>query len=256
MIGHPIAQVKSLAPINAYFASAKIDACMAPIDIEPERVAAFFDFVRGWKNCIGVSITLPHKQAAFAACDTLSWNARIARAVNIIRRQDDGMLHGDMTDGVAFCGEIARKGVKIEGASFLLIGAGGAGSAVAHAMADAGAAAIAIVEIDAARRNALAASLREHHPKIEIRVDVDASFPANVVLNATPLGMKDGDALPIGFERIAPQALIADAVTKPVMTKWLLAARVRGHAIQTGEEMALAQLPVQLPFWGFDFPDK
>lgn len=253
MIGHPIVQVKSLAPINAWFAQTGVNACMAPVDVEPARVGAFFEFVRGWKNCVGVSITLPHKQAAFDACDRLSSRAQVARAVNIIRCEQGGLLYGDMTDGVAFCSEIARKGVTIEGASFLLIGAGGAGSAVAHAMAEQGASSMAVVDIDVQRRDALVSSLREHYRDLAIVDAASAASRADVALNATPMGMREDDPLPFALESLAPRALIADAVTKPSMTKWLKAAQARGHNIQTGEDMALAQLPVQLPFWGFDF---
>ena len=197
MIGHPIAQVKSLAPINAWFAGAGVDACMTPVDVEPARVPAFFEFVRGSSNCIGVSVTLPHKQAAFAACDRLSSRAQVARAVNIMRREQDGLLYGDMTDGVAFCSEIARKGVKIEGAAFLLIGAGGAGSAVAHAMAEHGASSIAVVDIDVQRRHALVESLREHYRDLAIVDAASAASHADVALNATPMGMREDDPLPL-----------------------------------------------------------
>lgn len=253
MIGHPIAQVKSLGPINAWFLERGVDACLAPVDILPERVAAFLEAVRGWENCVGVSTTLPHKQAAFAACDTLSDRARIARAVNIVRREADGSLHGDMTDGVAFCGEVARKHVKLDGCAFLLVGAGGAGGAVAHAMAEAGASSVAVIDIDEQRRSALIASLREHHDNLTVTGALAPGTHIDVALNATPLGMKPEDAMPFDLDLLPRTALIADAVTRPVMTKWLTAARVRGNAIQTGEEMAVAQLPIQLPFWGFDY---
>ena len=218
-----------------------------------QAVAAFFDAVRGWENCVGVSITLPHKQAAFAACDSLSERARIACAVNIVRREADGSLHGDMTDGIAFCGEVARKHVKLEGSAFLLIGAGGAGGAVAHAMAEAGASSIIVIDIDEARRSALIDSLRERHENLAVTDALAAGAPIDVALNATPLGMKPDDPMPFDLAQLPRSSLIADAVTRPLMTKWLTAARVRGNAIQTGEEMAVAQLPIQLPFWGFDF---
>lgn len=255
MIGHPIAQVKSLAPINAFFLCKGLDACMIPIDLAPSRVGSFFDHVRGWSNCVGVSITLPHKQAAAAACDALSPRARMARAANVIRRDAEGRLYGDMTDGVAFCAALRRRGVTIRGASFLLIGAGGAGAAVAHAMAEAEAARLAVVDIDAERRAGLMQSLRACWPAAEVVEADEPSFAADIVLNATPLGMMDGDPLPIDLTSIPRAALVADAVTAPAVTSFLAQARFRGHNIQTGTEMALAQLPVQLPFWGFEPPE-
>ncbi len=251
MIGHPIAQVKSLAPINAWFAARGIDCCMMPVDVLPERVAAFFDAVRGWENCTGVSITLPHKQAAFAVCNEVTGRARMARAVNIVRRDAQGWLHGDMTDGAAFCAAIEAKGYRTFGAAFLLIGAGGAGSAVAHAMAEGGAKCIIVIEIDALRRQALLESLRAVHPAVELLDHLPSALMPDVVLNATPLGMHAGDALPFSIDSFAAHTLVADAVTKPIVTPFLEAARSRGLAIQTGEDMALAQLSIQLPIWGF-----
>lgn len=254
MIGHPVAQVKSLAPMNAWFGRHGVDCRLIAVDIAPEHAPGFLAAVRGWANCPGVSITLPHKQAAFAACDRLTERARIARAVNIIRRESDGSLSGDMTDGAAFVGEIARRGVRIQGCAFLLIGAGGAGGAVAHAMAEGGASAITVIEIDGARREALLAALRAGHPALRLAASLEPGEPVDVAFNATPLGMNEGDPPPFPLDALPQTALIADAVTKPVVTAWLEQARARGHRIQTGEEMAVAQLPIQLPIWGFDEP--
>lgn len=256
MIGHPIAQVKSLSPVNAWFASQEINACMMPVDIVPQRVAAFFDVVRGWENCIGVSITLPHKQAAFAACDRLSARASVARAVNIVRRDAQGLLHGDMTDGPAFCAVVKQTGRSIVGAHVLLIGAGGAGSAVAHALAEEGAASITVIDIDVQRRDDLMKSLAAQRHGLAVRDSIASDVEIDIAFNATPLGMKTGDPMPCDLDILPLRALVADAVTKPAITPWLAEARRRGHMIQSGEEMALAQLAIQLPFWGFAFlPD-
>lgn len=255
MIGHPIAQVITPEPMNRWFTEHALDAAIVPMDIGPQSVADFFRMVRGWHNCSGVSITMPHKQAAFVHCDTASLRAQQAQAANLIVRSPDGALHGDMTDGVAFVGAIRAKGFQTQGARLVLIGAGGAGAAVAHAMAEAGAAVIHIVEIDPARRDALRAALMQHHDKVLASGSPDESDPIDIVFNATPLGMTAQDPLPYDLIRLSPACLIADAVTKPLLTPFIVNARAHGHDTLTGEEMALAQLPIQLPLWGFPYTD-
>lgn len=253
MIGHPIAQVITPEPMNRYFTTAGIDAALVPMDVAPEQVADFFRFVRGWSNCAGVSITMPHKQAAYTYCDTISDRAAQAQAVNLIVRKADGTLAGDMTDGEAFVKAIGARGAMPAGSRFLLIGAGGAGAAVAHAMAKAQAAVIHIIEIDPARRTALGDSLQTHHPNVAIADRPDNPKIVDIVFNATPLGMEPDDPLPFPVATLADHCFVADAVTKPLVTPFIAAARARELGTLTGEEMALAQLPIQLPLWGFAY---
>ena len=86
LVGHPVEQVKTPGPMNRWFGERGIDAVVVPIDIRPERVGSFFDVLKATENCVGCTITMPHKQAAFAAADEVSERARRAKAVNIIRR--------------------------------------------------------------------------------------------------------------------------------------------------------------------------
>ncbi|MDP4594679.1 MAG: shikimate dehydrogenase [Beijerinckiaceae bacterium] len=253
MIGHPIAQVITPEPMNRYFQRSGIDAAVIPMDIAPSQVSAFFSILRGWANCIGVSVTMPHKQAAFNACDTLSERAAQAGAVNLIQRGATGMLHGDMTDGAAFVAAITGKGATIRGSRFLLIGAGGAGAAVAHAIAEAGASRIYTIDIDAERSQTLARSLRSHHPLVQVDGPPDDYSAIDIVFNATPLGMITRDPLPLDLSRLSVGCIVADAVTKPLITPFIAAARANAHSTLTGEEMALAQLAIQLPLWGFGY---
>ncbi|MGE3642659.1 MAG: shikimate dehydrogenase [Beijerinckiaceae bacterium] len=253
MIGHPIDQVISPEPMNRWFAARGIEVALVPMDIKPDGIADFFRMVRAWENCAGVSITMPHKQAAFAHADRVSTRAVRAAAVNLMVRLPDGTLEGDMTDGIAFVDAVRARGFEPRGCCFLLIGAGGAGAAVAHAMADAGTAVIHVVEIDHARRESMLATLRQHHPLVATHGAPDGGEHIDIVFNATPLGMRAHDPLPFDLSRLSPTCFVADAVTRPLVTPFIAAARARGHATLTGEEMALAQLPIQLPMWGFDY---
>ena len=251
MIGHPIGQVITPEPMNRYFLARGITAAIIPVDIGPDTAGAFLAAVRGWENCAGVSVTMPHKQAAFANADSLSDRAQKAGAANLIVRNPDGSLHGDMTDGIAFLHALRAKGFEPRGKKFSLVGAGGAGAAIAHALAAAGVSAIDIFEIDVTRRTALQTALEQDHPGLCIRVAPEGEMQPDLVFNATPLGMQAEDSLPYPVDELPRHCIVADAVTKPVITPFLTMAQKHGCVTVNGIEMALAQLPIQLPMWGF-----
>ena len=254
LVGHPVEQVKSPGPINSWFAEHDVDAVIVPMDIRPEKVAGFFDVLKAMENCVGCSITMPHKQAAFVACDEVSQRARRARAVNTIRRSPSGKLIGDMTDGMAFIAALDSHGVSVRNCNVVLIGAGGAGTAIAFELASEGASSLTIIEPDQMRRKALKAELNRYHPALEVfdRVPVDRKI--DIAVNASPLGMNSGDPLPFPIAELAGALIVADAVTRPVITPWLKEAERHGLKVQNGEEMAVAQVPIQLSYLRFMEP--
>jgi shikimate dehydrogenase len=249
LVGHPVSQVKSPGPMNRWFHDHDIDAVIVPMDIRPERVASFFDLLRAMENCAGCSVTAPHKQAAFVACDEVSDRARRVKAANTIRRSPGGRLIGDMTDGLAFVASLTAHGVSAEGAHVLLVGAGAAGTAIAFELAAGGATALTVVETDQMRKRALVSELARVFPRLA--TFGEAARPIDIAVNASPVGMSAHDPLPYPVERLAGARIVADVVTSPVITPWLAAARARGLAIQNGEEMAVAQLPIQLGYLRF-----
>jgi shikimate dehydrogenase len=244
--GHPIAQVRSPTVFNGFVAEHDIDAAMVAMDILPEAIDSFFAMLRGWENCGGAGITVPHKQAALANCDEVSDRAKRIGACNIVQRTADGRLIGDMTDGLGFLAALAKHGVTVGGQRFVLIGAGGAGSAIAHAVADNGAKRLAVIDIDKKRRETLLASLREHYPAVETSDEAGDPAEIDILANATPMGMKTDDPLPFPLDGIRADTMVADAVTKPPMTRFLDAAKAKGCPIQQGNEMADAQQPIFL----------
>lgn len=251
LVGHPVEQVKTPGPMNQWFGERGIDAVVVPIDVRPERVAAFFDVLKATENCVGCTITMPHKQAAFAASDEVSERARRAKAVNIIRRTPSGKLVGDMTDGLAMVVALRQRGVSLGGRNVLVVGAGGAGTAIAHAVAEEGAASLAIVEKDQMRQRALMADLERFYPGLAVSDDVRPNRAVDIAINATPTGMNPHDPYPYPPERLPQAGVFADAITRPVTTRWLAEAERRGARIQTGEEMALAQVPILLTYLRF-----
>jgi shikimate dehydrogenase len=251
LVGHPVDQVKTPGPMNRWFGEQGIDAVVVPVDIRPERVDGFFEVLKATENCVGCIVTMPHKQAAFAAADEVSERARRAKAVNVIRRSPAGRLIGDMTDGIAMVSALRKNGIGIAGRTVLIVGAGGAGTAIAHAIAEEGATSLAIVEHDQMRHRALIAALARFHPNVEVSDHVPQRKVIDIAINASPAGMRPGDPFPFPIEEIGSASMVADAVTKPVITQWLAEAARRGLKIQTGEEMALAQVMILLDYLRF-----
>lgn len=256
IVGHPVAQVKLPTALNHFLASRPqvdgLDVVMVPADIAPESFDAFIDTLRGFENCLGIVATIPHKARAAMAADTRTSRVTRLGVANVLRRDFDGSLHAEMTDGIGFVEASRRHGVRLSGGSGLLVGAGGAGSAIALSLAEAGLARLAIREPDAAKAGALADLLAAAAPDMLISFDIPDPETLDLAVNASPIGMSIHPGLPLDLPRISPHTLFADVVTMPEITPWLAAARAAGAPIQLGREMAAWQAPAIGEFLGID----
>ncbi|RZJ16420.1 MAG: shikimate dehydrogenase [Haliea sp.] len=249
-IGFPTFSFKSPMIYNPYFESAGIDAVVVPFGCRPPEYPALLRALFALSNIRGALITMPHKIATFDLVDEASAAARIAGACNAVRRLPDGRLQGDVFDGEGFVRGVRRKGVQLEGASALVLGAGGVGCAIAASLAGAGIAHIALFDVRSESAHALARRLQAEYPAL--RIEVGSTDPAGhqVVVNATPLGMYPEDPLPLDVGRIDTGAIVGDVVMAVEMTPLLRAAQSRGCAIQVGSDMLFEQIPAYLEFFG------
>ncbi len=248
IIGHPVAGVFSPPAFNALFSDRQTDAVMVGLDIHPDALAAFWVLLRGSSNMLGCSITYPHKQAAFAAADGMSERASRLGALNTIRRESDGRLTGDATDGLAMISAIDLTGVEITGKTAHVTGAGGgAGLAIVDALCERGIKALSLTEIDLGRREAVLTLVRTHWPDVQVW---EAPDHADVLINATTLGKSAADALPFTGDDIRNALLCCDVVTSQDDTPFLKAAKDTGIATVSGDDMGAGQLAVQLGFLG------
>jgi shikimate dehydrogenase len=245
IVGDPVGQTKSPAGLTAEFAARKVDAVCVPIHVTAEDFDAFMAAAKRIRNLDGIVVTIPHKFAALSHCDEVSERASVLGGVNVLYRIESGRWRGDMTDGVAMAAALEKAGCKLEARRALLVGAGGAGSAVALALVETGVAMLAIAELDAARRDGLIARLAARYPgKVTAGgVSSGGADPAgfDLVVNATPVGMAPDDPLPVDAARLDPAAYVADLITRPVVTPLLEAARRRGCLIVTGTDMFAVQ---------------
>lgn len=233
IVGAPIAQVQSPAGVTAALRACGRDAVVVPAHVLPEDLTGWVQAVSRMPNCDGIIVTVPHKFAARSLCSSLTPRARSIGAVNAMRRAADGGWHGDMCDGEGYVAGLRQAGCEPRGRRALLVGAGGAGSAIAHALVDAGAAALAIHDADTARRDALIHKLERYGA---LRPSAGSTDPgdADLAINATPLGMRPHDPLPLQAARLAPGAFVGDVVTVPAVTPLLQAARARGCGTLSG----------------------
>jgi shikimate dehydrogenase len=245
IVGHPVALVRMPGVLNRLFAETGRDLAMVPFDIRPEGVDGFVAMLRTAANVIGTVVTVPHKQAVASQVDVLTPRARALGAVNVVRREADGRLHGDHVDGFGFLNAARAYGFRSSGRSALVIGAGGAGSAIAYALCETGIASLTILDTDDARARRIAGIAAEQFPGTEVRTARDTLAELDLLVNVTPLGMREMDPMPLPDALLAsltPATLVADAVTSPVMTRLLTFAAARGCRVQTGVEMADASV--------------
>jgi shikimate dehydrogenase len=250
-IGYPTETFKSPMIYNPYFAARGINAAVIPLGCKVEDYDSFLPLVFRLTNVHGALITMPHKVRTLELVDEASVSAKIAGACNGVRVDEHGLLIGDMFDGEGFVRGLARNGRSAAGTSVLVAGCGGVGSAIAAALAKAGSARLALYDAFAPAMSALAGRLKTHYPGLEVITGSADPSHCDIVVNATPLGMKKDDPLPIDVARIAPSTFVGEVVMKAEITPFLAAVRAKGCAYQVGTDMLFEQIPAYLEFFGF-----
>ncbi len=250
-LGYPTEAFKAPMIYNPWFDHAGIDAVVIPMGVKVEDYPGFLRPLFTMTNLRGALVTMPHKVSTVAMLDEVTPTARIAGACNAILKRPDGSLLGDMFDGAGFVRGVARKGKVLVGARALVVGAGGVGSAIAASLAAAGIAGIGLFDAHGTAADALGNRLKEHYPKLAVRTGSNDPEGYDVVVNATPLGMKPGDPLPVDVAKIAPNTFAGEVVMKEEYTPFLRAAMEKGCPIQVGTDMLFEQIPAYLEFFGF-----
>ncbi|HVF63958.1 MAG TPA: ThiF family adenylyltransferase [Casimicrobiaceae bacterium] len=250
-VGYPTATFKAPMIYNPYFEQAGVDAVVVPMSIRADDYTDVFTSLFKLTNIRGALVTMPHKVTTVALLDEVSPAVAIAGSCNAVLRRDDGRLVGDMFDGEGFVRGVLRKGFRLQSASALVVGTGGVGSAIAASLAAAGVARIGLFDMDGASADALAARLRARYPALGVATGSNDPAGYDVVVNATPLGMKEGDPLPVDVSRIARGTFVGEVVMKSEMTPFLVAAQAGGCPVQVGTDMLFEQIPAYLEFFGF-----
>ena len=250
-LGYPTFAFKAPLIYNPWFDKNDIDAVVVPMGVKPEEYREFFQLLFKMSNIRGALVTMPHKVTTCELVDELTPTALVAGAANAVLVREDGSLLGDQFDGAGFVRGVQHKGFALEGKRVLVVGNGGVGSPIAASLAAAGVGSIGLFDPNAAVSDALAGRLREHYPALEVSTGSKDPQGYDLVVNATPLGMNDGDPLPMDVERIAPETFVGEVVMKQQITPFLAAAKEKGCPIQVGTDMLFEQIPAYLEFFGF-----
>ena len=256
ILGDPIEQVLAPEIFNPLFARFGIDAVLVPVQVAPQHLHAFVKAAFLAKNIKGMWVTIPHKVPVMDVLDSCSELARLAGAVNAIRRNADGTLEGGLFDGEGFVSSLDYFDIPYADKNVLIVGAGGAAAAIGASLVqprDSGSAA-EVAFFDPTPGKAAEVAARLQAARTARVVAVASSDPAgfDLVVNASPLGLKTNDPLPCDVTRLEPHAALVDIVMKNYPTPVVRAARTRGLHAEPGFEMLIQQAHLYLDFFGFD----
>jgi shikimate dehydrogenase len=250
-LGYPTHAFKAPMIYNPYFEQAGVDAVVVPMGVTADDYPTVLKELFKLVNIRGALVTMPHKVTTVSLADEVTPTATIAGSANALLKREDGSLLADMFDGAGFVRGVERKGRKLTGASALVVGSGGVGSAIAASLAAAGVSRMGLYDASGASADALAGRLTQHYSDLEVATGSNDPAGYEVVVNATPLGMNDGDPLPMDVSRIDPGSFVGEVVMKQAITPFLKAAQDKGCETQVGTDMLFEQIPAYLEFFGF-----
>jgi len=260
LLGHPVAH--SLSP---RFQQAALDAAGRPvhyraIDVPPHELASLLPSLRA-SRAAG-NVTVPHKEAVFAACDRRTEIANRVGAVNTFRHDVDGRLIGHNTDVAGVRGAMgALLDDDAPPAQVVLLGAGGSCGAVLVALAEWGDTQITVAARTPERAQRLADRVRQRVTVLTHDLDAPsealrtALATAELVVNTTPVGLLDAQ-MPVPSEWLGARAAVLDLVYRPGETAWVLASRARGLRADDGLRMLVEQGAHAYTWWFGESPDR
>lgn len=249
IVADPIAHVRTPQLFNSAMVRQGLNAVCVPLHVAAPQLPALLAGLAGCKNFGGLVVTIPHKEAVTAYCGELTPAARLVGAANVLRWDDErGHWLGGNLDGDGFVAGLKAQGHDLEGMRVLLLGAGGAGKAIAYAVGRERPAELVIYNRSMARAEEAVQRLAPALPGVALRSGAADATGFDVVINATALGLHDGDPAPLAVETLQPGMLVCEAVMRD--TSLLAAARERGAQVHAGQYMLAGQLVAIAGFFG------
>ena len=252
IIGYPVKHTLSPLMHNSAFRHAGLDYVYIPMEVQPADLKRAVQSMK-WLNITGINVTVPYKEEVLSYLDEILTDAGTIGAVNTIHNSN-GRLLGYNTDGEGFIASLKNEGkVKTEGKRVVLFGAGGAGRAIGIKLAGAGISAIHIYDIDLIKLEALTKHIKKTYPKsnvcaIQARELKEVVRNADVLINATPIGMRRGDPCVVEPELLHKKLFVFDVVYNNE-TKLLKEARKRGIKAINGLGMLVHQGALSFKIW-------
>jgi shikimate dehydrogenase len=252
ILADPIHHVRTPQVLNARMRARGVDGIMVPMHVGAGDLAVFVAGLRIMQNLHGLIVTVPHKSAMAGLCDEVSESGRQCGAVNAVRRLSDGRLCGTMLDGEGFVAGLRAGGIDPAGRAAYLAGAGGAANAVAFALARAGIARLTVANRTRARAQDLQRRLAADYPTLPVQIGTADPSGHDLLVNATALGLREEDPLPLDASGIGPGQIVAEIIMQPEVTPLLATAAARGARTHLGLPMLQGQAALMASFLGME----
>lgn len=244
LFGYPVEHSLSPAMHNAAFEHLNLDFCYVTFPVRPDLLK---DAVKGIAalNLRGVNVTVPHKENVIPFLDKVDDEAAFIGAVNTILNSD-GTLTGFNTDGRGFMESLSEADIRVEGKTVLILGAGGACRAISYYLSEK-AASLEIFDIDHDKVLKLVTDLNTIRPDVSLRTGLEELEGIDIVINATPLGLRETDSPPVDVSLISQKMVVCDLIYKE--TALLRAAAKKGCRTLDGLGMLLHQGVLAFEIW-------
>jgi shikimate dehydrogenase len=252
ILGDPVQQVRAPVVFNRLFEQHGVDAVLVPVQVPVAGCAQFVETVMRQSDIVGLWLTIPHKTLVVPVLSRLDRLAGLSGAVNAVRRGPDHKLEGALFDGLGFMGALNHHEVPVRGKCALIVGAGGAGLAIATALADRAIGMLHMADIDFQRAQAAAALVGKEFGTDASAVRLPVQTQYDLVINATPLGLDPSDPLPFDVSAFDDTTVVVDILMPRFTTPLLQACQARGLKAFGGQEMLVQQVPEYLRFFGYD----
>ena len=248
IVGDPIVQVRSPEMFTAVFRARGLDAVLVPLHVQPEAFDACLAGLTSLSNLDGLIFTIPYKARALELAATLGPQAEIVGAINALARRD-GTWTGEIFDGLGCMEAFRRRNVPLADRRVMLIGAGGAGSAVGVALAHQRPAFVRVFDLDPLRAHGLAAKIAAVAPHTAIEIAPPRVDDVDVLFNVTPTGMLNDARLPLDVAALPASLIVFDAIVMPERTPLIRLAEQSGCMTIHGREMMRGQIHRMVDFF-------
>ena len=242
IVGDPIEQVRSPEMVTYELHSRGINAVLLPVHIRSGDFEEVLPNVLRIANLDGLIFTIPFKARAMSFATPVGAQAQAVNALNVIARRADSSWAGDIFDGQGCVEAFRRRTLPLSGQKVMLIGLGGAGSAICAAVAAEHPASMRIFDLDEARCERMAKTARRISPRSDITIGAPTADGMDVLLNASPVGMLGDPRLPIAATSFDRNLIVFDAIVKPEQTPLLALAESCGCRVVRGREMMRGQI--------------
>lgn len=251
IIADPIHHVKTPQGINARLLANGVDGVLVPVHVSAAELPSVVEGFRAMKNLQGFIVTVPHKSAILALCDEVEEDAQRIGAVNVVRRDENGRLHGYMLDGEGFVAGLKGANITLANQTAYMAGAGGAANAIAFALAKNGVKQLTIANRTAEKAEDLIARVSKAYPNCQYQLGTRDPSGHDLVINATSLGLRSEDPLPLDAERLTPNQTVAEIIMQPAETALLAAAKKQDCRVHPGLPMLQNQLALMTKILAF-----